>query len=449
MIKKVVYATLCILLCAITLIFAMEQQEQPTPMEIVRALIEIQKVPAQQELELPEAAVILDGIEYLDTSKDEPILMTPFSELINPKAKYGVPFMLAVVSLYVPSESCCMGSTVVRHAYYEAVGFNAALFGNIEYNAQTRNLHYYKNRLNMTPDKMRDPFSKQFIANIQYFIINPKAKTATFLARDFDFFVNSPAQQFLVSLFDLHFKMYKELNAQETNPEHSLHELYLLLVEFGDLSQQQHKYQEAEHYYKQAEDQNVDLRVKYLASMYLGWLYLRNDYWHEQKAEHYLKQAANQNIDLITKAKASNNLGSFYYDEEKLQEAEHYLKQAADQNDELGVKQLASYYLGELYKEQNKLQEAEHYLKQAADQNDELGVKQEASYHLGQLYKGQNKLQEAKHYYKQAADENLYGEDINFDIQQYAEITLEEIRETLSQKATESTSKRSKVDVDQ
>ncbi len=472
MIKKFLYTTLFLFLGAITLIIAMDQPGQPNPMEITRSLIQIKTVPVGEELELPEAGVIHNGFELLDTSKDEPNLMTPFSELINQKTKYGIPFILAVVSLQVPSKNCCKGSTIVRHAYYEANGLNTVIFGNIEFNNVKQKLHYYKNRLNMTPVQFLDPFSKQFITGIQYFIIELGASTATFLATDFDFFVDSPAQQFLVRLFNLHTKFTIELDAREADPKHSLKELYSRVRRLGDLYWQQNKLHETEHYYKQAADQNDDLLTKAIASSNLGSLYKQQNKLQEaehyykqakelyselrrlgdlnwqqnklQEAEDYYKQAADQNDDLITKAIASSNLGSIHKQQNKLKEAERYYKQAADQNDNFITKAIASGNLGNLYKQQNKLQEAERYYKQAADQNDDLITKAKASRYLGNLYWQQNKLQEAERYYKQAAQQNE-----NLEIQQKAQARLIEIREAQSKAGTETQSKRAKVDVDQ
>lgn len=308
MIKTVPYVALFLFLGIILPVYGMDLNKRPD------SYIKLQEVLKGQKLELCPAAVIQDGFECFDPSKDEPMLMTPFCELMNAKAQYGIPFLLAAVSLQVPSKDSAVGSATVRRALYEAAGLNKVLFGNIEFNAETNRYHYYKNRLRMAPQQFLDPYSKQFITGIQYFTIAPLASTATELASDFDLFVPSPAQQFLVRLFDLHNKITAELDAREMDPHHSSSQLYNILLQLADHYRTKKKWQEAESYCKQAADQNDDLEIKTEAVDNLIRLYGEQD--KLQEAEYYLKLAANQNDNPILKVKAIGGLG-WLYNEQK------------------------------------------------------------------------------------------------------------------------------------
>ncbi len=247
-----------------------EQPERSDIKQEEHSFIKIQEIPENQELKIVENSpgLIKDGFECLDLSKDEPCLMSSFQEIMHQKAKYGLPFILGVVSLMEPS------TTKICRAYYQATGINNAVFGSIEFNNNEQKFHYYKNRLKLDQDKFRDPFCKLPIMEIQYFMINPRDGRAIWLAKDLDFFEDSLAQQFLLKLFFLHSQIDIELDKISNNPEHSLNNLYEMVYALGVLYEKEHYFAEAEGYYKLVAEQNADLEVKEKALSKLEVLYL-------------------------------------------------------------------------------------------------------------------------------------------------------------------------------
>ena len=310
-----------IFICVTPSLYSMESI-QKVPESEASTLIKIQDVPQLQNIIVNGAGKIINGVEYLDISQNEPALFVTFQELMKEKACYMLPFILASVTTTFTSPKSAI--TTTTHSYYEATGLNKTLLGQIIHNDATGRTQYSTNKRVHEPDKFRDPFNKQSIQIINYFIINPHSSQATYIGNDMDLFSLEQGQSFLIKLFYILTLTNTILGLPENDP-FKLQRLFAQLASLGVLYYNEQKYAQALTYLEQAAQQNDNLQAKAKALTYLGHLYFsQNQYL---KAKHYLEQAALQNDNLFSKAGALSTLGKLYFIQNEYQKAIPYLKQ--------------------------------------------------------------------------------------------------------------------------
>ncbi|MGE0009759.1 MAG: tetratricopeptide repeat protein [Candidatus Babeliales bacterium] len=316
--------------------------------------------------------------------QDEPVRFIPFGELIQDKARYSVPLILAVVTTEYTDPNTNI--TTISHSYYEATGLNKFLFGQILHNMATKKAKYSFNRRLHEPDAFRDPFTKQRIQSINYFTIDPEGHEMTHIGSDVDLFPVEAQQSVLTltNLFLLHTQIDTLISELPNDPT-KLPLLFQFLNLLGDLYAHEQKTElQAMPYYTLVAQQNVNLAQKAHALGQLGLLY--SNLKQPLKAIPYLEQAIQQNDNFFEKVRSLFMLGKLYYEQKDYQKATLYLQQAAAQNTYLVTKAKALLNLGELYFDQKEYPKATLYFEQATAQNNSRNVRAVAFIRLGQIY---------------------------------------------------------------
>ncbi len=333
-------------------------------------LKEIQFVDLNSKLRPADQGKLIGDKEYLDLTKDEPLLLRKFKELIEDKVKKGEVFILAVVTMKEQAYNPLSTQMVYRHNYYGANGFNRFIFNDFDDSG------YYKlNRFNKPGQgkryfQFKDPLVKlTIIHEIKYFTIDGKVVDGrvvidtkfTFLGTDWDLFHDPNRKEFLHDFFKA--------------------------------------------------NQDLDKREKAESQIGVGEIFEKMG--DLDKAKKYYQFAANQNDNKEAKADAQVNLGIMFEKEKNVAEAKKYYQFAANQNDEKARKAEAQMYLAIILDKEGELEEAKKlYFAASMQEHDLLVMKYSALLGEGLKRREKKNWVDAKQLYtlliKQVQEDEFY-----------------------------------------
>ncbi len=193
------------------------------------------------------------------------------------------------------------------------------------------------------------------------------------------------------------------------------------LHELGLVAQEQRQWAQAELYYQQSLDINIEFNDRSgQANTYhnLGMVAQEQRKW--EQADHYYQQSLDIKIEFnnrYEKAVTYHQLGLLAVEQRQWEQAEHYYQQSLDIKIEFNDRpSLASTYheLGRVAEEQRLWEKAEQYYQQALaiyiEFNDPCG--QALTYHhFGRVAQEQSQWDQAEQYYKKAIDIKIENKD--------------------------------------
>lgn len=273
-----------------------------TPVE--KAILKkLQYIDKNVKITPAEAGKIIGEKEFLDITKNEPLLFVPFKDLIEKKIKKGEKYIVAVITTKERARSIFDRTQRYRHQYYDANGFNRFLFEH-----STVKTHQYKfNRYNEPDQNKRfyqfvDPFVKTTIQHkIKYFTIEGIIEdgniilddTFTFFCTDLDLFHDPLRKNFLRTYFFANQDFKKDIKWK--NQE-------ILLSIFLN----KEKTEQAKKVMRVIVEQDDDKKLKATAQYHFAiMLYKQGDI---EQSKNFMRMAAEQNDDKDIKVEAQNQL---------------------------------------------------------------------------------------------------------------------------------------------